>query len=157
MRIHHALTLLTVAGILALTACNSDSTASPDPSHSWVRDTDVNEPTTPVAPGDLDAATRADLERLVRAYSGHYFAGNGAAAYEFLSQRCTTKVGGADVFIAIVQSSAKAYGPQEIQTLTIDQLVGDMARVSYTYSVPKLNQQAQPWVREAGAWRYDGC
>ncbi|RKT02180.1 hypothetical protein BX286_0045 [Streptomyces sp. 3211.6] len=35
--------------------------------------------------------------------------------------------------------------------LDVDQLAGGMARVSYTFAVPELNQARQPWTREAGA------
>lgn len=148
MRTHHTITLLTAAGLLALTGCaNVDA----DPATK----SDEGKPSTSAAP-KADPA-RADLEKAVRAYSNAYFAPDGAAAYAALSKRCQGKAGDADIFASIVDTAAKAYGKQQIQTLTIDQLAGDMARVTYTYSVPKLNQTSQPWAREAGAWRYDGC
>lgn len=159
MRTHHAITaLLAAAGLLALTACDSNTTATPGPSASWVRDTSASQPPAPgPSSGSNAAAGAADLERVVRAYSGFYFAGEGATAYKFLSKRCAAKAGDEGIFTSIVQASAKDYGLQEIKTLTVDQMAGDMARVSYTYAVPKLNQSSQPWTREAGAWKYDGC
>lgn len=37
------------------------------------------------------------------------------------------------------------------------QVSGDLARVTYTYSVAGINQAGQSWVREDGSWRYDDC
>ncbi|MEU6756961.1 hypothetical protein [Streptomyces sp. NPDC046685] len=148
MRTHHTAALLAAATALALTGCSNDPAPADKP-------TSPAPASTPAAP-TADPA-RADLEKAVRAYSNAYFKPDGAAAYATLSKRCAAKAGDADIFTAIIDTAAKAYGKQEIQTLTIDQLAGDMARVSYTYSVPKLNQTSQPWAREAGAWKYDGC
>ncbi|MCX5197214.1 hypothetical protein OOK31_25505 [Streptomyces sp. NBC_00249] len=158
MRTHHTAITLAAAGLLALTACDSDTTATPGPSASWSRGTSTSQPDAPAPSGSSQvAAGAADLERVVRAYSGAYFAGDGPTAYAFLSERCTAKAGDEAVFTTIAEANAKDYGPQEIKTLTVDQLAGDMARVSYTYAVPKLNQSGQPWTREDRAWKYDGC
>jgi hypothetical protein len=147
MRTHHTITLLTAAGLLALTGCSSDSSdPAPDKSEAAA------------APSPKVDPERANLDKAVRAYSAAYFKPDGKAAYAALSKRCQTKAGGdPDMFSIIVDNAAKAYGKQDIQSLTIDQLAGDMARVSYTYAVPKLNQSSQPWAREDGTWRYDGC
>jgi hypothetical protein len=37
------------------------------------------------------------------------------------------------------------------------QVSGDHARVTYTYDVAALNQDAEPWVREEGFWKTDDC
>jgi hypothetical protein len=151
MRTHHTITLLAAAGLLALTGCSGAA----DPAH---KGTDGGESTPTAAPSPKIDPERANLDKAVRAYSAAYFKPDGKAAYAALSKRCQTKAGGdPDMFSIIVDNAAKAYGKQEIQSLTIDQLAGDMARVTYTYSVPKLNQTSQPWAREAGTWRYDGC
>ena len=60
-------------------------------------------------------------------------------------------------YSAVITTTAAAYGHQTITTLHVDQLSGDMGRVTYTYTVPKLNQVQQPWTREGGAWHYDAC
>lgn len=150
MRTHlTAAASLTAAALLVLTACSSNpSTPIADKAPSPT-------PSTSAAP-KIDPE-RAKLDAAVRAYSAAYFKPDGAAAYATLSKRCQTKAGPSDMFAAVVNNAAKAYGKQEIQTLTIDALAGDMARVTYTYSVPKLNQTGQPWLKEAGAWHYDGC
>lgn len=157
MRTHHTLTMLVALGLLVLTGCSGDTTAGSGPSPSWVRDTDPAQAAPSAAPGSSDAAVRADLERVVRAYSGLYFAGDGGAAYRFLSKRCQDEAGDEAAFTAIAGAAAKGHGPQEIETLDVDQLAGGTARVSYTFAVPELNQVRQPWMREAGAWKYDGC
>ncbi|MFD6968367.1 hypothetical protein [Streptomyces sp. NPDC059949] len=148
-RHHTAATLLAAAALIALTACSTpaDKPTPADPAPA----------ASPTAAAPTADPARADLEKAVRAYSAAYFKPDGATAYATLSKRCQGKAGDAELFAGIVDTAAKAYGKQEIQTLTIDQLAGDMARVSYTYSVPKLNQTSQPWAREGGAWKYDGC
>lgn len=145
---HTATTAAAAALLLALTGCADVISSEPKP------DDTISSPSAEQPKAD---PARADLEKAVRAYSAAYFKPDGAAAYATLSKRCQTKAGDAELFAGIVDTAAKAYGKQEIQTLTIDQLAGDLARVSYTYSVPKLNQSSQPWVREAGAWKYDAC
>jgi hypothetical protein len=37
------------------------------------------------------------------------------------------------------------------------QISSDLARATYTYDVPALNQTKEPWVREGGAWKEDDC
>jgi hypothetical protein len=59
MRTHHAITILATAGVLALTSCSSDTTASPGPSASWVRDTGTAQP----APGPSSGSANPDAAR----------------------------------------------------------------------------------------------
>ncbi|MFJ3883206.1 hypothetical protein ACIPW5_37900 [Streptomyces sp. NPDC090077] len=151
------MTTLVALGLLALAGCSSGTRPSSSPSPSWVRGPDPAQAALSAAPGGSDAAARADLERVVRAYSGLYFAGDGGAAHSFRSKRCQDKAGDEAAFTAVVSGAAKDHGPQEIETLDIDQLAGGTARVSHTYAVPGLDQVRQPWTREAGAWKYDGC
>ncbi|THA47715.1 hypothetical protein [Streptomyces sp. A1136] len=152
MRTPHAITAVTAAALLALTGCSSE----PKPSDAKATPpADAPAPSSSPSPR-IDPA-RADLDKAVRAYSAAYFAPDGKAAYAALSKRCQDKAGNEQVFTAVINNAAKAYGKQEIKTLTIDQLAGDMARVSYTYAVPLLNQTSQPWARESGTWKYDGC
>ncbi|WP_369778846.1 hypothetical protein [Streptomyces sp. R33] len=149
MHRHHLAAALAAAALLTLTGCSSDSKPAAD------KPADAPAPAT--SPSPRIDPERAALDKAVRAYSAAYFQPDGKAAYALLSKRCQTKAGDEDVFAIVVDTAAKGYGRQELQTLTIDQLAGDMARVSYTYLVPKLNQSQQPWTREAGAWHYDGC
>lgn len=34
---------------------------------------------------------------------------------------------------------------------------GDMARVTYTFSVKAINQTAEPWAKEGSDWHEDDC
>ncbi|SNY69354.1 hypothetical protein [Paractinoplanes atraurantiacus] len=36
-------------------------------------------------------------------------------------------------------------------------VTGDLARVTYTYSVKAINQESEPWTREGGDWHQDDC
>ncbi|MFB7982594.1 hypothetical protein [Streptomyces vinaceus] len=147
-RQHTAAVLLAATTLLALTGCSSDPARTDGPA-------------VPAAVGSSGTVTvdtsRADLEKAVRAYSAAYIKLDAAAAYASLSKRCQGKAGSAEMFARAVSNSPTLYGKEEIQTVTIDQLTGDLARVSYTYSGSKPSQSGQPWVREEGAWKYDHC
>jgi hypothetical protein len=134
--------------LLTLTACstqasNPPATASPKPGADAQTDK-------PAADG------RAELEAAVRSYSDAYFAADVDTAYGMLSKRCAAKIDRA-WYQGAVEQTVKTMGKHDIKTLTIDTISGDLARVSYTYDVPKLSQTQQPWAREAGAWKYDAC
>jgi len=36
-------------------------------------------------------------------------------------------------------------------------LSGSLARVTYTYDQPAIDQSQQPWTFEDGSWQYDSC
>jgi hypothetical protein len=39
----------------------------------------------------------------------------------------------------------------------VAEVSGDLARVTYTYDLKAINQDAEPWVREDGKWKEDDC
>jgi hypothetical protein len=39
----------------------------------------------------------------------------------------------------------------------VNNLSGDLARVTYTYSAPGIDQKKEPWLREGGKWLEDDC
>jgi hypothetical protein len=138
--------------LLALTACsttadNPPSSASPKPGQN----ASTEQPSTPPADD-----SKAKLEQAVRDYSAAYFATDTAKAYGMLSQRCAEEIPAA-MYGPMVEATVKQYGVHDIKTLTVDQVSGDLARVTYTYPVPALDQKQQPWAREDGQWRYDAC
>lgn len=141
-----------LAGLLltTLTACGSsdDDAATTTPS------TVATDTATSAAEKPADDA--AALQAAVRAYSNAYFKPDADAAYSALSKRCQGKTDKV-MFASAVEAGAASYGQQSITNLTVDQQSGDLARVTYTYSVPKLNQAQQPWARENGQWHYDAC
>jgi hypothetical protein len=135
--------------LLALTACSSSDTDKPK----------IETTTAPTKAADPKPADdpKADLEKAVRAYSDAYFATDTATAYGMLSTRCRGEVTQA-AYGQSIAAATKAYGKTHtIKSLTVDQMSGDMARVTYTYDATVLDQKQQPWTREGGAWRWDAC
>ena len=49
------------------------------------------------------------------------------------------------------------YGPRDVKRFEVDEMSGDVARVSYGVGMPKFDQKQEPWTREAGVWSYDDC
>lgn len=146
MRIRTITAAAAIAAAVTLTGCSSsssDGTATPSS-------------TAPAATKAAADNGKAALTAAVRAYSDAYFKPDSHAAGALLSDRCRAQIS-ADVYDATLTQAVATYGHQAISTITVDSLSGDMARVTYTYTVPALDQHAQPWVREAGAWHYDAC
>lgn len=123
-------------------------------------DTPPPAPKEPTASGKTSTAAPTDdkaaLTAAVKAYSASYFKPDADAARALLSDRCKAKAPDA-AYKAALQDAVDTYGHQTIKSVTVDRLSGDVAVVSYTYSVPALDQKGQPWVREGDGWRYDAC
>jgi len=144
----------TAAALLALTACTSgsDDNADEKPSASATVEQPTTTPTNTPAPADA-----AELERAAGTYTDLYFAGEGKPAYAFLSKRCKGQVDEA-LYQATIEQAAKDYGADHPATDVHATVSGDMGRVSYKVKgLPKFDQQAQPWTREGGDWKYDAC
>lgn len=101
-------------------------------------------------------ADQPGLEAAVRAYSQAYLAGQGSVAHGLLSQRCQERIS-TEQMAALAQAAQVQYGAQDISTLTVDALAGTLARVSYAYTDPAINQREEPWVFANGAWHQDDC
>lgn len=145
------------AGAALLTGCSSggghdDAESTPRATSAAPTVTTAAATGTPQATGD----DRAALTAAVRAYSAAYFKPDPAAAGALLSERCRAQSSAAAYRAALARAVA-AYGHQQVKTVTVDRLSAPLALVSYTYSVPVLDQHGQPWVLEGGAWRYDAC
>jgi hypothetical protein len=148
----HTTTAAAAVLLLALTACSTTADNPPAAASSKAgQSAGTEQPSTPPADDG-----KAQLEQAVRAYSKAYFATDTKAAHGMMSTRCQAKIP-AEVYGPVVEASVKQYGVHDIKTFTVDQLSGDLARVTYTYPVPALDQKQQPWAREGGAWKYDGC
>lgn len=150
MRIRTTAAALAAVAAITLSGCSSSGSDSATPGSPAAATSD--HPAATQAADDGHAA----LTAAVKAYSTAYFKPDTDAAYALLSARCRAASPQA-VYASVVTATAKAYGHQAIKTLTVDQISGDLARVTYTYAVPKLNQTGQPWTREGGTWRYDAC
>jgi hypothetical protein len=109
-------------------------------------------------PGPLpaDPAASDALATAVRAYSAAFLGGDGGAAYDMLSGRCKERLPRV-TFVQMVDVAKAQFGPLPVQSLTVDQVAGDLGRVTYTFSKAELDQRGEPWVREAGAWKVDDC
>ncbi|QIJ61030.1 hypothetical protein [Streptomyces sp. JB150] len=156
MRTRAATTMLAAVLLLALTACSSsddgtDAAPTGTPSTPAAASAPAASATPAATPADA-----AELERAVRAYTAAYFADKPDTTYGMLSARCEERIT-PEAMAALTERAVGDYGRQEVQRFRIDQLSGDMARVSYGVGLPKFDQKQQPWVREDGAWKYDAC
>ncbi|MFJ1698175.1 hypothetical protein ACIOHC_24170 [Streptomyces sp. NPDC088252] len=138
------------AALLTLTACSSSNDDKPTAASSS-SEPSTKQPTTP------SLGTEDGPEEAVIAYTAAYFKGDATTAYEILSKRCQGKVG-LDAYAGVVKQAAADYGNDHPATNVKANVSGDMARVTYKVNgLPKFDQEAQPWAREGGAWRYDAC
>jgi hypothetical protein len=154
-------TITTTALLLAaLTACSSsdDSTdAAPSSSPSAPATTSQPSDTPPATDPTETPVDDGDLEQAVKQYTDAYFAADTATAYGLLSKRCKGQMDEI-VFGSLLKEATKQYGPDHPATDVKTQVSGDLARVTYKVEgLPKFDQQAQPWTREGGAWKYDAC
>src|SRR3954467_8603262 len=94
---------------------------------------------------------RAELTAAVRAYSEAYLGGRGADAHAMLSARCQQRVG-VDAFTAATAEARRLYGSARMTDLTIGSLEGTLARVTYRYDNPAIDQDGEPWVKDGGSW-----
>lgn len=137
--------------LLALTACSSpdDDSSSAGTASSPAA---AEQPSTTPTPAETAALTTA-----VQAYTTAYFKGDTDTAYGALSKRCQGKVT-PEMYGAVVKQAATDYGPAHPATDVHAEVSGTLARVTYkVQGLPKLDQEAQPWAREGGDWKYDAC
>lgn len=148
----HRLTL--AAAVLGLSmACGVQSDAETRTDSPATSET--AEPT--AAPARANAPGPEDELRVaVQGYSDGFLGGDPTVAYEYFSARCQEKVS-LSYFTGIVTAAKMTYG-NALPIASYDAKVsGDLARVTYTYDVVALNQDAEPWVREEGLWKTDDC
>jgi hypothetical protein len=138
--------LASVAMVLTAAACSSSEPPTTGPIVPTRTDVSVSVPSAP-----LD-----DLETAVRAYSDAFLSGDADTAWDLLSSRCRDRLARAE-FNGIVGGGADLYGSASMTDLTVDELSGSLARVTYTYDDPAINQNHEPWVFEDGAWHNDDC
>jgi hypothetical protein len=150
----------TLALLLALTACSSsDDEPNAAPTTPAATPTSTAPAPTPTESSTSFADDQLELREAVQAYSDAFLTGDADAAYALLSKRCQDRTGKAE-FAAIVEQAGQQYGdPLPFKTFSTGVLVddADLARVTYTYAVAEINQDAEPWVREDGAWHEDDC
>lgn len=99
---------------------------------------------------------RQAVSNAVRFYSDAYLGDRPDAAHALLSTRCQAVIGMAEMS-ALTRGAKALYGSARLISLDVTSLAADRANVTYRYDNPAINQTSQPWVREAGGWRYDAC
>jgi len=144
-------TIATAAVLLAaLTACSSSDDDAPAASDSG---RPAAEPTVSVPAGHEGD----DLEAAVAVYTAAYFAGDADTAYGMLSARCAKEIT-KDAYAGVVEQASADHGEDHPLSDVRAEVSGTTGRVDYKVTgLPKFDQQAQPWVLEDGAWKYDDC
>ncbi|WP_151772287.1 hypothetical protein [Streptomyces abyssomicinicus] len=158
MRIR-SLPALTIVALSLLAGCSQDDEAADHGSGAASSESSSeNKPS---------AGEASALERAVEAYVTAYFGNDAPTALGMMSQRCRTVLvheaehadkRGEEAYAAAVEQVAGEHGPRKAADVTVDEVTGDRARVSYRVEgLPEFDQKGQPWAREDGAWRYDAC
>lgn len=129
---------------LVLSACSSSEDDAPEEPQA---STSEPAPAPTVDPAD-------ELEAAVEAYSAAFLSGDGAAAYNLLSERCRDRTPLSE-FAGVVEQASAVYGEQAITSLEVT-VNGEQAQATYGYADPTLDQDREPWVNEGG-WRNDDC
>ena len=132
----------------------------------------VQEPQSSAAPSDasLPAASPSplkteqpqipprigELRAAVQAYSNAYLTGDVVGSRALLSERCKLRIGPGE-WAAAVKAAGQRYG-NAVPIESYDaQVSGDLARVTYSFSIAELDKSRESWVHEGGAWRDDDC
>ena len=153
-------TLAAAAGIMSicLTACGSGS-SSVDPDSlatTGPASPSVSSPSHPVRTTPAPQDDQAELKAAVQAYSDAFLTGKPLASYALLSQRCRARMS-LSHWTGLITAAKAQYGTAlPIKSFHAD-ISGDLARATYTYDVAAINQDAEPWVKEAGHWKEDDC
>ncbi|SEP09516.1 hypothetical protein [Actinacidiphila rubida] len=155
MRTRIAAATLAAAALLTVTACSSGKSDGKADRPAATGST-AGGPAPAAGTQDPAAADRAALTKSVQDYTALFFAGD-PDGYDLVSARCKldmTKYGWA----VLAKKGHHDHGSQKATDITIDELSGNLARVSYgAGNIPAMTRKAQPWAREGGTWRWDAC
>lgn len=106
---------------------------------------------TPATGSDDETA----LREAVQGYSDTFLTGD-IRGYDYFSERCQARRT-KEEFGEILAMAKSTYGAAlPIRTFEAE-IESTMARVTYTYDLPAINQDREPWVKEDGQWRQDDC
>ncbi len=144
--------IVTTAAAFGLAACSASGSPAPVSAPASAAQ-GTSSAAAASASSDLAAES---LRTAVSAYSDAYLSGAGRAAWDLLSKRCQVRLS-VEEMQSETATAKQLYGPVKITSFSVDELSGNLARVTYTYPVPALNQTSEPWVRESGQWREDDC
>lgn len=161
----------TMAAVMLMTGCggcsNSGAVSLGAPATQTESGTSA-EPTS-AAPSASESAASASAEpsppadseqealrSAAQRYSDAYLTGDAKTAYSILSERCRDRLSRSE-FAAMVDVAESMYGSALPFESFSAKISGDMARVTYTFSVKAINQTAEPWVKEGSDWHEDDC
>jgi hypothetical protein len=156
---------LGVASLFLLAGCGTSDDAVATDASPRTTASAVSSGAGPAATTAEAAATPAEatepisdeaLRAAVQGYSDGFLGGDPSAAYDYFSARCKERVS-LSYFTGIVMAAGQVYGSALPITGYDAQISGDLARVTYGYDVPALDQTKEPWTREAGSWKQDDC
>lgn len=148
MRTRIAAAAIGAAALLTLTACSSSSDDKAEPPAPTG---DVKLP-----PEASQIPDKAALTKAVQDYTTKLFAGD-ASGYDLVSARCKAQYSH-DEWTDLAVQGHHDYGSQVATDIHIDELSGNLARVTYGAGhIPAMDREKQPWVREGGVWHWDGC
>ncbi len=114
----------------------------------------VASPTPAPSVATAGAPGEAELVAAVRAYGEACLEGRARAAWRLLSSDVQDRMTFAQ-YRAVVAAIAAQYGDAKLVSVKVVALDGDMARVTYRFTDPAVDQTDEPWRVEDGAWRYD--
>jgi hypothetical protein len=137
--------------VLLVSACGA---SSEDPAGSSTPTASTTAPQT--ATPSAGATEEAALREAVQTYSDAFLTGEADASYALLSKRCQARINKDEWSAELAQAKAQ-FGSKQPFTSYKATVSGDLARVSYTFSVASINQDSEPWVRENGIWHEDDC
>lgn len=151
------LTVLVAVSTLAVTACGASEDATADkPTAAAPATATVEVEVDTEETSGVDDTTWADIESAVSSYVEAYYGHDYRAAHELLSERCADAITPHELGVHTGVANSM-FGEQSLETFSVDQLVDNLARVSYGVGIEPENQTGQIWVNERDGWFYDAC
>jgi hypothetical protein len=146
--------LLAAAALLALTGCSSSDEGDATPTKTPSPAPTKSQPSATPSPVPSSVG---ELERAVKDYTAAYFNAEASTAHRMLSERCRKEINPL-VYGDMLRLAKKEFGSDHRATDVKAEVSGKLARVSYRVSgLAKYRQDAEPWAREGGVWKYDAC
>jgi hypothetical protein len=154
MRTRIAVATTLAAVLLTLTACSSssdDKADQPAPAGNTAAG-----PAPAAGKQDPAAADKTALTQAVQDYTTKLFNGD-LDGYDLVSARCKLNMTKYE-WAVLAKKGHHDYGSQVATDIHIDELSGNLARVTYGAGhIPAMDRKGQPWTREGGKWHWDSC
>lgn len=144
--------------LLALSACASGNDESLQPAETvTVTESPSSSAAEPEPPAEPAASSEDDLRAAAETFFVAFFGGDGAAAYEMLSDRCKGATPLSE-YASVVEAANELYGQVQVEIRDV-RIDGDRGLVDADTGVPAL-EQSEPgfdWVMVDGRWLSDKC